>query len=121
MGEHPLDLEKTGLRSILVVGEIRQCHRIDELLKPNWPPRPPRTPGDPPGDPQEGLEIDCIFLIFLCHAMKACCNLLAVPPGRFAARGDGSPRLTRCLNVLYRVYTSLTMGAGILNDILLMP
>ena len=41
--------------------ENTPCHRIDELFKPNWPPRPsqrpqrgppPRTPQDPPRTPR---------------------------------------------------------------------
>ena len=47
---------KTGLNPNPVEGEIRPCHRIDELFKPNWPPETPETPRRPPRPPQEGFE-----------------------------------------------------------------
>ena len=31
------------------------CHRIDELLKPNWVPRPTQSPRRPPPDPPGGF------------------------------------------------------------------
>ena len=32
------------------------CHRIDELFKPNWPPRPPQSPRRPPQAPPGVLD-----------------------------------------------------------------
>ena len=31
------------------------CHRIDELFKPNWPPRAPQSPRRPPRRPPQGF------------------------------------------------------------------
>ena len=54
MGEHPLDPRKNGLEvDFGRRGKYAPCHRIDELFKPNWPPRPSQTPRGPPPDPQE--------------------------------------------------------------------
>ena len=43
-----LTLSKTGLKPNLVVGVPLTCHRIDELFKPNWVPRPSQRPRRPP-------------------------------------------------------------------------
>ena len=86
-------LQKRGARSILVVGESLHVIESTSFSSPTGFPEPPRAPGDPPGDPQEGLEIICIFFNFWFGFELGSGNLLAVTPGRFAARGDGSPRL----------------------------
>ena len=57
-------LLKTGLKLNLVVGGSLQVIESTSFSSKTGPQEPPRTPGDLPGDPQEGLEIICIFFDF---------------------------------------------------------
>ena len=94
------DPNKTGLNLNPVEGKIRHVIESTSFPSPTGFPDPPRPPGDPPSPPQGGLKIICIiFQFFWWSRSGQAGNLLAVTPGRFAARGDGSPRLNGLLIV----------------------
>ena len=59
------------------------------VFQAKLPPRPPKLPQDPPQTPPGGVwKILYYFKIFGLSA-QVWSNLLAVPPGRFAAGWDG--------------------------------
>ena len=81
------------------------CHRIDELFKPNWPPRPPSRPPRPPERPpqeffannlivqknQRGMEGDeSNFCKKQVSPSRLAATYSPSPAGAYAPAGDGS-------------------------------
>ena len=98
MGEHPLDLEKTGSRSILVVGNTPSL-TTDEPFRAKLAPSRPKLA---PRRPQEASQEVLGKFVFFFQKKKLVgpgtqSNLLAVTRCRFAAAGDGSALVIRCL------------------------
>ena len=60
-------------------GKLR-CHRIDELLKPNWPPRTLPEPQETPQTPQGGFNKISNFLKIFVTSSQSAGNLLARHP-----------------------------------------
>ena len=97
---------KTGSRQENGRWENTPCHRIDRLLEPNWPPGPPQDPRRPPRPLQESFGKICIFSKRKSLVGGRVGNLLAVTRCRFAAAGDGSRRLNRCIETIKKGYWS---------------
>ena len=80
---------KTGLRSILVVGEIRHVIESTGFSSPTGPQEAQTDPQEAQRDPQESLEKTCIFFrkkkVFHAGGRH---NLLAVTRGRLPSNGN---------------------------------
>ena len=95
-------LQKRGARSNLVVGGSLDVIESTSFPSPTGLQRAHQTPGDPPDPPPGGLKI--FFFQKKVGDAQAGCNLLAVPRGRFAPAGDGSPSLTAVLIAIHCIH-----------------
>ena len=77
-----------------VVGKRRHVRESISFSSQTAPRTARQTPRTPPGPPQDGLKkLHFFFVQKKLGPERGRCNFLAVTRGRFAATGDGSPRL----------------------------